>query len=146
VTEVGEPPAIVGVEEDQVRFDAQAAQLANALFEKAEVLGIESCRVELAIRVPGEGVDRGLVAADRVGGGRPGSIEFTEVAEVRQHLEIPGVRLAAANHYLDLSPKVGRATVRQHKAIVERDADTTESAIVNHLTYLRKHLVAHARA
>jgi GntR family transcriptional repressor for pyruvate dehydrogenase complex len=49
-------------------------------------------------------------------------------------------------HYLDLSPEVGRATVRQHKAIVERDADTAESAIVKHLTYLRKHLVAHARA
>ncbi|MBK1789481.1 FadR family transcriptional regulator, partial [Prauserella sp. ASG 168] len=136
-----------------------------------------------------------------------GSIEFTEVAEVRQHLEVPAVRLAALNrsagdverlrdivrrqksasvddpevpkldeqfhsliaqasgnrvlasfvsalhhetepvHYLDLSPDVGRATVRQHKAIVdaiaERDPDAAEDAIVKHLTYLRKHLAAH---
>lgn len=136
-----------------------------------------------------------------------GSIEFTEVAEVRQYLEVPAVRLAAANrsvedlerlrdivsrqkaasvddpevpkldeqfhtliaqasgnrvlasfvsalhhetepvHYLDLSPEVGRSTVRQHKAIVDaiadRDADAAESAIVKHLTYLRKHLSAH---
>lgn len=139
-----------------------------------------------------------------------GSIDFTEVAEVRQHLEVPAVRLAAANrtaedlerlrdivqrqktasvddpevpkldeqfhsliaqasgnrvlaslvsalhhetepvHYLDLSPEVGRTTVRQHKAIVdaiaERNPDAAESAIVKHLTYLRKHLVAHAKA
>lgn len=136
-----------------------------------------------------------------------GSIEFTEVAEVRQHLEVPAVRLAAANrsdedverlrdivarqkaasvddpevpkldeqfhtliaqasgnrvlasfvsalhhetepvHYLDLSPDVGRATVRQHKAIVDaivaKDQDAAEDAIIKHLTYLRKHLAAH---
>lgn len=138
-----------------------------------------------------------------------GSIEFTEVAEVRQYLEIPAVRLAAANrssedlerlceivrrqktasvddpevpklderfhtliaqasgnrvlasfvsalhhetepvHYLDLSPAVGRATVRQHKAIVDaiakQDADAAEDAIVKHLTYLRKHFAARAK-
>ncbi|MFF5988317.1 FadR/GntR family transcriptional regulator [Prauserella flavalba] len=138
-----------------------------------------------------------------------GSIEFTEVAEVRQHLEVPAVRLAAANrsaedlerlrdivrrqksasvddpevpkldeqfhsliaqasgnrvlasfvsalhhetepvHYLDLSPDVGRATVRQHKAIVDaiaaQDPDAAEDAIVKHLTYLRKHLAAHVK-
>lgn len=139
-----------------------------------------------------------------------GSIDFTEVAEVRQYLEIPAVRLAAANrsaddlerlhdivrrqkaasvddpevpkldeqfhshiaqasgnrvlaslvsalhhetepvHYLDLSPDVGRATVRQHKAIVDaiaaQDADGAENAIVKHLTYLRRHLAAHVQA
>ncbi|MEV4734764.1 FadR/GntR family transcriptional regulator [Saccharopolyspora sp. NPDC049426] len=138
-----------------------------------------------------------------------GSIEFTEVAEVRQYLEVPAVRLAAANrsdedlerlrdivrrqktasvddpevpkldeqfhaliaqasgnrvlssfvsalhhetepvHYLDLSPEVGRATVRQHKAIVDaidkQDADAAEGAIIKHLTYLRKHLAAHSK-
>lgn len=138
-----------------------------------------------------------------------GSIEFTEVAEVRQYLEIPAVRLAAANrspedlerlrdivrrqktasvddpevptlderfhtliaqasgnrvlasfvsalhhetepvHYLDLSPDVGRATVRQHKAIVDaiagQNADAAEDAIVRHLTYLRKHLAARGK-
>lgn len=136
-----------------------------------------------------------------------GSIDFTEVAEVRQYLETPSVRLAAANrsnddlerlrdivrrqktasvddpevpkldeqfhtliaqasgnrvlasfvaalhhetepvHYLDLSPEVGRATVRQHRAIVDaiddQDPEAAEDAIVNHLTYLRKHLAAH---
>lgn len=48
-------------------------------------------------------------------------------------------------HYLDLSPEVGRTTVVQHqnivKAIAERDPDRAEDAIVEHLTYLREHLV-----
>ncbi|WP_020500574.1 FadR/GntR family transcriptional regulator [Sciscionella marina] len=47
-------------------------------------------------------------------------------------------------HYLDLSPEVGRATVRQHHAIVTAiaagDADAAEDAVVEHLTYLREHL------
>lgn len=47
-------------------------------------------------------------------------------------------------HYLDLSPDVGRTTVRQHqkitKAIAESDPDAAEQAIVEHLTYLRQHL------
>ncbi|WP_033288971.1 FadR/GntR family transcriptional regulator [Amycolatopsis jejuensis] len=137
-----------------------------------------------------------------------GSIEFGEVAEVRQHLEVPAARLAAVHrtgedlerlrdivrrqktasvddpevpkldeefhtliaeasrnrvlasfvaalhhetepvHYLDLSPEVGRATVRQHKAIVDaiaaQDADAAEVAIVKHLTYLRKHSAEHS--
>lgn len=136
-----------------------------------------------------------------------GSIEFAEVAEVRQYLEVPSVRLAAINrteedlkrlrdivgrqksasvdspevpeldaqfhsliaqasgnrvlasfvaalhhetepvHYLDLSPEVGRTTVRQHSAIVEaiaaKDPDAAEAAIVEHLTYLRRHLATH---
>lgn len=136
-----------------------------------------------------------------------GSIDFAEVAEVRQYLEIPSVRLAAANrseedldrlrdivqrqksasvddpevpkldehfhsliaqasgnrvlasfvaalhhetepvHYLDLSPEVGRATVQQHQAIVDaiaaKDPAAAEVAIVEHLTYLRKHLAVH---
>lgn len=136
-----------------------------------------------------------------------GSIEFTEVAEVRQYLEVPAVRLAAEHrseedlarlrdivrqqksasvddpevpkldeqfhsliaqasgnrvlasfvaalhhetepvHYLDLSPEVGRTTVRQHKAIVDaiaaQDPDAADAAIVDHLTYLRKHLATH---
>ncbi|WP_207400579.1 FadR/GntR family transcriptional regulator [Actinomadura roseirufa] len=136
-----------------------------------------------------------------------GSIEFEEVAEVRQQLEVPSVRLAAANredeslrklksivekqktasvddpaipdldrqfhtliaeasgnrvlaslvaalhsatepvHYLDLSPEVGRETVKQHQAIVRaieaQDSDTAEKAIIEHLTYLRLHLAAH---
>jgi DNA-binding FadR family transcriptional regulator len=137
-----------------------------------------------------------------------GSIKFTEVAEVRQYLEVPAVRLAAARrtdedlqrlrgivsrqktasvddpevpkldelfhsliaeasgnrvlaslvsalhhetepvHHLDLSPDVGRATVRQHKAIVDaiaaRDADAGQDAIIEHLTYLREHLAPRA--
>ncbi|MEO3825763.1 FadR/GntR family transcriptional regulator [Actinomadura sp. B10D3] len=136
-----------------------------------------------------------------------GSIEFAEVAEVRQYLEVPSVRLAAVHrteedlerlrdivrrqksasvdspdvpkldeqfhsliahasgnrvlssfvaalhhetepvHYLDLSPEVGRTTVRQHSAIVEavaaKDPDAAEAAIVEHLTYLRGHLATH---
>jgi DNA-binding FadR family transcriptional regulator len=135
-----------------------------------------------------------------------GTIEFTEVAEVRQYLEVPAVRLAAVGrtdedlerlrdivrrqktasvddpevpkldeqfhsliarasgnrvlaslvsalhhetepvHYLDLSPDVGRETVRQHKAIVDaiarRDADAGQDAIIEHLTYLREHLAS----
>lgn len=47
-------------------------------------------------------------------------------------------------HYLDLSPEVGRTTVRQHKVIVEaiaaKDSDAAEAAIVEHLSYLRVHL------
>lgn len=136
-----------------------------------------------------------------------GSIEFEEVSQVRQYLEVPAVRLAAQHrteedlrllgkivdaqkaatisdpsvpeldaqfhshiaqasgnrvlssfvralhkgsepvHYLDLSPEVGRQTVRQHQAIltaiVERDPDAAEAAIVRHLTYLRENLLAH---
>lgn len=136
-----------------------------------------------------------------------GSIDFSEVAEVRQYLEVPAVRLAATNradddlerlrdivrrqksasvddpevpkldeqfhsliaqasgnrvlasfvsalhhetepvHYLDLSPEVGRTTVRQHKTIIDaianQDPDAAEAAIVKHLKYLRKHLIAH---
>ncbi|WP_218826040.1 FadR/GntR family transcriptional regulator [Actinomadura mexicana] len=136
-----------------------------------------------------------------------GSIDFAEVAEVRQYLEVPSVRLAAVNrseedlerlrdivrrqkaasvdspevpkldeqfhsliaqasgnrvlasfvaalhhetepvHYLDLSSEVGRTTVRQHTAIVEsiaaKDPDAAEAAIVEHLTYLRRHLAVH---
>lgn len=136
-----------------------------------------------------------------------GGVRFDEVADVRQHLEVPSVRLAAANrteedlvklsdivtrqksasvddpeipdldrqfhtliaqasgnrvlaalvdalhhttepvHYLDLSPEVGRETVRQHAAILraiqKQDADAAEKAIVEHLTYLRRHLIAH---
>ncbi len=139
-----------------------------------------------------------------------GSLDFIEVAEARQYLEIPAVRLAAINrseedlgqlrdivrrqkaasvddpevpkldeqfhtliahasgnrvlasfvaalhhetepvHYLDLSPEVGRATVRQHLAIVDsieaKDADLAEDAIVQHLTYLRGHLALHVSA
>jgi GntR family transcriptional regulator, transcriptional repressor for pyruvate dehydrogenase complex len=135
-----------------------------------------------------------------------GSIEFEEVALVRQHLEVPAVRLAAVHrsdedletlreivglqrsisvddprvpaldeqfhgavarasgnrvlasfvsalhletepvHYLDLSPEVGRTTVRQHqrivRAIADRDPDAGEAAIVEHLTYLREHMLA----
>lgn len=136
-----------------------------------------------------------------------GSIEFEEVAVVRQHLEVPSVRLAAANrteddlaelrgildlqksisvedprvptldeqfhgtiarasgnrvlasfvsalhvqtepvHYLDLSPEVGRTTVRQHQqivqAIADQDPDGSAQAMVDHLTYLREHLLAY---
>jgi DNA-binding FadR family transcriptional regulator len=136
-----------------------------------------------------------------------GNIDFAEVALVRQHLEVPSVRLAAANrtaedvahlqdivsrektisvddpnvpdldrdfhctianasgnrvlasfvaalhsetepvHYLDLSPEVGRTTVRQHqkivRAIVAQDEDAAAKAMTEHLTYLRNHLIAH---
>ena len=138
-----------------------------------------------------------------------GSIEFSEVAEVRQYLEVPAVRLAAIHrteedlqqlrdivkqqktasvddpavpkldeqfhsliakassnrvlasfvaalrhetepvHYLDLSPDVGRATVRQHQAILDaiaaQDPDAGEKAIIEHLTYLREHIADHVR-
>ena len=47
-------------------------------------------------------------------------------------------------HYLELSPEVGRETVLQHKeilrAIASQDADAAESAINEHLTYLRKYI------
>jgi DNA-binding FadR family transcriptional regulator len=136
-----------------------------------------------------------------------GSIQFDEVADVRRYLEVPAVRLAAANrseedlesltsivasqksasvddpgipeldrhfhvgiarasgnrvlsacvsalhhatepvHYLDLSPEVGRESVRQHtavlRAIEQHDAEEAESAIVDHLTYLQRHLKTH---
>lgn len=136
-----------------------------------------------------------------------GSIRFDEVADVRQQLEVPSVRLAAVNrsnedlaklseivrkqksasvddpeipdldrqfhtliaqasgnrvlasfiaalhhatepvHYLNLSPEVGRETVRQHAAILRaiksQDPDAGEKAIVAHLTYLRRHILAH---
>ncbi|MGV9863396.1 FadR/GntR family transcriptional regulator [Rhodococcus koreensis] len=139
-----------------------------------------------------------------------GSIRFDEVADVRQQLEVPAVRLAAANrtdddlaelsnivgrqksasvddpeipdldrqfhtliarasgnrvlasfvatlhhatepvHYLDLSPEVGRETVRQHgailRAIKNQNPDAGEKAIVEHLTYLRRHILAHREA
>lgn len=136
-----------------------------------------------------------------------GSIDFEEVANVREYLEIPSVRLAAINRsepelaelqeivnrqkaasvddpeiaeldgrfhtliaqashnrvltslvaalhhatepvrYLDLSPEVGRETVKQHQAIVDaiRDGDAArgEKAIITHLRYLREHIMAH---
>ncbi|MCR1781293.1 FadR family transcriptional regulator [Nocardioides carbamazepini] len=139
-----------------------------------------------------------------------GNIEFDEVADVRQQLEVPSVRLAAAHrsdeqlaeltaivdrqksasvddpdvadldrqfhtliatasgnrvlaalvaalhhvtepvHYLDLSPDVGRTTVKQHQAILRAIAkgngDAGEKAIVEHLTYLRKHISASSDA
>ncbi len=53
-------------------------------------------------------------------------------------------------NYLDLSPEVGRDTVRQHQAILraieEGDDDRAEQAIVEHLDYLREHIVAHRGA
>jgi DNA-binding FadR family transcriptional regulator len=133
-----------------------------------------------------------------------GTLRSDEVAMVRQYLEIPSARLAAAHrsnehlaqlhdivdrqksiavddpdvprldasfhaviadasgnrvlasfvhalhretepvHYLDLSPNVGRATVRQHQQIVRAiacsDPDAAEEAVVEHLTYLRQHV------
>lgn len=52
-------------------------------------------------------------------------------------------------HYLDLSPDVGRATVRQHqeiyRAIASRNPDAAEKAVIDHLTFLREHLRDHAR-
>jgi GntR family transcriptional regulator, transcriptional repressor for pyruvate dehydrogenase complex len=136
-----------------------------------------------------------------------GTIEFREVAQVRQLLEVPAARLASEHrsqdhldgltriverqksasvddpdvpgmdaefhglladasgnrvlasfvqalhhatepvNYLDLSPEVGRETVKQHAAIVravaEQDADAAERAVVTHLTYLREHLAPH---
>lgn len=135
-----------------------------------------------------------------------GSIRFDEVADVRQQLEVPSVRLAAVHRtedqlaelaeilrtqksasvedpeipeldrqfhiliaqasgnrvvaalvaalhhatepvdHLDLSPEVGRETVRQHgailRAIKNQDPDAGEDAIVKHLTYLRRHIAA----
>lgn len=138
-----------------------------------------------------------------------GSIGFEEVAIVRQHLEVPSVRLAATNrteddlaelyeildlqksisvedprvaglderfhvtiarasgnrvlasfvsalhtqtepvHYLDLSPEVGRTTVLQHQqivqAIADQDSHAGATAMIEHLTYLREHLLAYYR-
>ena len=49
--------------------------------------------------------------------------------------------------YLDLSQGVGTTTVRQHEAIVSaiaaEDPQAAELAIVEHLTYLRQHLLAY---
>ncbi|MEW1819183.1 FadR/GntR family transcriptional regulator [Arthrobacter sp. NPDC080031] len=136
-----------------------------------------------------------------------GSIRFDEVAEVRQYLEVPSVRLAAQHRtdedvtelqaivkrqksasiddpsvseldrkfhtriasasgnrvlaslvaalhhstepvgYLALSPEVGRETVQQHVAIVraitDQDPEAAEAAVVEHLTYLRSHIIAY---
>jgi GntR family transcriptional repressor for pyruvate dehydrogenase complex len=48
-------------------------------------------------------------------------------------------------HHLDLSPEVGSETVRQHqkilKAIATKNPEAAERAIVEHLTYLRGHLL-----
>lgn len=48
-------------------------------------------------------------------------------------------------HSLDLSPDVGRETVRHHQKIVKAigasDPDAAEAAVVEHLTYLRAHLL-----
>jgi GntR family transcriptional regulator, transcriptional repressor for pyruvate dehydrogenase complex len=50
-------------------------------------------------------------------------------------------------HYLDLSPEVGRTTVRQHQhivqAIADQDPDAGAQAMIDHLTYLREHLLAY---
>lgn len=136
-----------------------------------------------------------------------GRVEFEEVAEVRQYLEIPAVRLAAVKRseqdldelrsilekqrtssvdspevpeldrrfhiaiarssgnrvlaslvsalhyasepvsYLELSPEVGRETVKQHGAIVHaieaKDEEAAEDSIIEHLTYLREHISKH---
>lgn len=133
-----------------------------------------------------------------------GSLAWSEVAMVRQYLEVPSARLAAEHravgdvetlakivdrqkritvdspevpdldaefhatiadasgnrvlaalvhalhretepvHYLDLSPEVGRETVRQHrdilKAIEDQDPDAAEAAVIEHLSYLRAHV------
>lgn len=49
--------------------------------------------------------------------------------------------------YLELSPEVGQTTVRQHQrivtAITKRDANAAQLAIVEHLSYLRRHLLAY---
>lgn len=53
-------------------------------------------------------------------------------------------------HYLDLSPEVGRNTVRQHQEIVRaisaQDPDAAEEAVITHLTYLREHVLPAATA
>lgn len=138
-----------------------------------------------------------------------GRVDFEEVAQVRQFLEVPAVRLAAETRsdedvealstilhqqrtlsvddpevpdldrkfhiaiaqssgnrvlaslvsalhhatepvsYLDLSPDVGRDTVKQHGAIVRaieaQDPGAAEQAIIEHLTYLRGHISEHQR-
>ena len=135
---------------------------------------------------------------------RLGTLDFSEVAMIRQYLEVPSARLAAVHrneqhlaklrsiveqqkkasiedpavpgldaefhaliaeassnrvlaafvralhsetepvHYLNLSPEVGRETVRQHQrivhAITQQDPDGAEAAVVEHLTYLREHI------
>jgi GntR family transcriptional regulator, transcriptional repressor for pyruvate dehydrogenase complex len=137
-----------------------------------------------------------------------GTLGWTEVAMVRQYLEVPSARLAAVHrseddlavlaevvdrqkhitvddpevpdldaqfhaaiadasgnrvlaafvhalhretepvHYLDLSPEVGRETVRQHRAILKAleagNPDAAETAVVEHLTYLRDHIAPDA--
>ena len=136
-----------------------------------------------------------------------GRVDFEEVAQVRQFLEVPSVRLSAETRseadlaelrsildqqrtlsvdapevpdldrrfhiaiarssgnrvlaslvsalhhatepvsYLELSPEVGKETVRQHGAIVRaidvQDPDAAETAIIDHLTYLQGHIVRH---
>lgn len=136
-----------------------------------------------------------------------GRVDFEEVADVRQFLEVPAVRMAAlmrqdkdlaelksilerqrtasvddpqvpdldrrfhiaiarssrnrvlaslvsALHnatepvsYLELSADVGRETVRQHgrifRAIEVQDPDSAEHAIIEHLSYLKDHIIQH---
>lgn len=138
-----------------------------------------------------------------------GRVDFEEVAQVRQFLEVPAVRLAAETRseadlgvlnsilhqqrtlsvddpevpdldrkfhiaiaqssgnrvlaslvsalhhatepvsYLDLSSDVGRDTVKQHGAIVRaieaQDPEAAEGAIIEHLTYLRGHIIDHRK-
>ena len=52
--EVGEAPAVVGVEQDQVRLDPELAELRDALLEPAEVRRVEALEVEALLERPGE--------------------------------------------------------------------------------------------
>jgi DNA-binding FadR family transcriptional regulator len=149
----------------------------------------------------------GVAVSDSVGNLMAmGQVDFREVSEFRQQLEVTVVRLAAKNRgqadldelhtvterqksisvddplvpelgrrfharigqasgnralaslvaalhsatesvsYVELSPKVGRDSLKQHQAILRaieaQDADAGETAIIEHLSYLRKHLIA----
>ena len=59
---VGAPMAlVVRVKQDDVRFDAEVAQLADPLLEMAEKIGVETGEIPLRRRGAGEGIARRFV-------------------------------------------------------------------------------------
>ena len=61
-SQVGEAPAVVGVEQDEVRLDAELAELRDAPLEPAEVRGVEALEVEALLERPGKAKSSGSFA------------------------------------------------------------------------------------
>jgi hypothetical protein len=64
--EIGEPPPVIGVEEDEVCLDAERVQVRDALLEVPEEAHIEAFGVPLAGVVFREGVQVGVVLVEDV--------------------------------------------------------------------------------